>query len=322
MASSLVAPRMTDAEYFSTPGLSHSGMKDLAVSPLRYWHRHVNPNRVAEEPTPEMQIGSAVHCAVLEPGEFDKRYACELVPPDDCLDTIEDLRSFIRNCGETPKGTRKAEVILQVQKIAPNVPILEVLHVEHAKQNAGRVIFKADDWARIHGCATALMEEPRLQEILSTGTPELAIFTTDSDTGVKLKGKLDWATSKLTLDLKTFVQKRGKSIDRSVADAILYENYHRQGFFYAALRGWPNDWNGEHVLAFVESFEPHETRIRSLRPKTAGNANMYWLRAQHEVRDLIRIYAAYMDKFGVDRPWRSVQEIEPLSDEDMPGLAY
>jgi hypothetical protein len=46
------------------PGLSFSGMKDFAVSPLRYWYRNINPNRPPFEATPEMQLGSALHCAV------------------------------------------------------------------------------------------------------------------------------------------------------------------------------------------------------------------------------------------------------------------
>lgn len=321
MASSLVAPRMTDAEYFSTPGLSHSGMKDLAVSPLRYWHRHINPNRVAEEPSPEMQIGSAVHAAVLEPGEFDKRYACELVPPEECLDTMEELRAFIREMGATPKGTRKAEVIAQAQSIAPDVPILEVLQAEYAKQNAGRVIFKSDDWARIHGCATALMEEPRLQEILSTGTPELAIFTADPETGVKLKGKLDWATPKLTLDLKTLTIPRSKSAGKAVTDALWHEGYIRQAVFYSILRGWPKEFSGECVVAFVESHPPFEVRLRSVRPRTDGQANLYWQTALNEIRHFLRVYKECSDHFGV-KPWRYARQIDPLGDEEVPQVLW
>jgi hypothetical protein len=41
-------------------------MKDLAVSPLRYWHLNLNPNRPPRIETPEMQFGTALHCLVLE----------------------------------------------------------------------------------------------------------------------------------------------------------------------------------------------------------------------------------------------------------------
>lgn len=312
----------TENDYYAMPGLSNSGMKDLAVSPLRYWHLHINPERPADEPTPEMKIGSALHCAVLEPEAFDKRYACEIIPPDGCLVTIEDLRGFLRDKGHAPKGTRKAEVVAQVQACDPNAPILDVLVERHAVEHAGKVIFKPEDWVRISGMTASLLDEPRVMSVLeATGTPESAIFAKDPETGVLLKGKLDWLAPTLTMDLKTFSQKRGKSIDRSVADAILYEQYYRQAYFYATLRGWPKTFSGEFVMAFVESESPYEVRLRVLRPKTGGNANLYWERARVEVRQLIRTYAECMEHFG-DKPWRYAQEITPLADEEMPGLSY
>jgi hypothetical protein len=136
-----------------------------------------------------------------------------------------------------------------------------------------------------------------------------------------LKGRLDWVTPTVTLDIKTFTQKRGKSIDQSVADAIYYEGYHAQAYRYAMLRGWPK-WDGKHVVAFVESDPPHEVRLRSLGPKSDGQANLYWTTAQMQTRQLIRLYKKCMDHFGKDQPWRYAQEIDPLLDEEMKGLVF
>ena len=79
---------MTHQEYASMPGLTNSMLKDLAISPLRFWARWIDPGREAIEPSAEMQFGSAVHCAVLEPSEFTKRYAAEVAVPEGCLDTV------------------------------------------------------------------------------------------------------------------------------------------------------------------------------------------------------------------------------------------
>lgn len=309
-------------DYFSAPGLSNSGMKDLAVSPLRYWHLHINPERPADEPTPEMQIGSALHCAILEPAAFDKRYACEAIPPEGCLSTIGDMRDWLKSKGVTPKGTLKVDIVAQVLAKDPSAPVLDLIVEKHAAEHAGKVIFPVESWLCIGGAAQAVRDEPRVNAILeAAGKPEAEIFGKDQDTGVLLKGKLDWLAPTLTLDLKTFTQKRGKSIDRSVADAILYEQYYRQAFMYALLRGWPKEFSGEFVMVFVESTPPHEVRLRVLRPKTGGNANLYWERARVEVRQLIRTYAECMAHFG-DKPWRYAQEITALADEEMPGLSY
>lgn len=310
------------AEYHARPGLSASGMKDLAVSPLRYWFKHVNPNRPADEPTPEMQIGSALHCAVLEPDAFDERYACEVEAPEDCLVTIEDLRNWLRARNVTPKGTRKADVIAQVLGTDHTANILEVIEAEHTELHRGKLIFKRDDWVRIAGMTQALRDEPHVNRLLENGDREVSMFAEDPDTGVLLKARMDWVTVTETVDFKTFTQKRGKSIDKSVADAILYEQYYRQAVVYGIVRGWPQNWHGDFVMPFVESDPPHETRIRLLRPKTGGEVNLYWERARFEVRQLIRTYAECMAKFGANHPWRYAQEITPLADEEMPGMAF
>lgn len=309
-------------EYQSAAGLSHSAMKDLMISPLRYWYLHVNPDRPVIEPTPEQQLGSAIHCSVLEPTEFDKRYACEIIPPEGCLVTISDIREWICSKGFKPKGTRKDEIIVQAYSIPGEPPvILDSLLLQHRNEHAGKVIFKADDWLRIKGAAQALLDEPRIQHTLcGVGAAEVRVSRIDPDTGILLKGLLDWSAPSLIMDLKTFAQKKGKSIDRSIADAIFYEGYYRQIYFYNLLRGWP-EWRGESIMPFVESEPPYEVRIKSFRSKVGGNANVYWTRAMLEVRSLIRLYTDCMERFG-EEPWRTAQEINPLEDEDIPQLAY
>lgn len=316
---------MPAGDYFAAPGLSNSGMKDLAVSPLRYWFRHINPNRPIVEPSREMVIGSALHCAVLETAEYDSRYAVELNPPSDCLETIEDLRTWLKDHSVAPKGTRKADIMAQVQAVDPDVPILEIQKQRHAEAHKGKTILSIEEWNRVAGMTEALVRQPVFKALLAAGESEQSIFVTDPDTGVPLKARMDWVTPTLTLDLKTFAQKRGKSIDKSVADAIWYEQYYRQAYFYTYVRGiQAGEVKGRHpdfIMAFVESEEPHEVRIKSLRPMTAGEVNLYWDRARLEVRDLIQAWAEYMERFG-DKPWRTPAAVEPLIDQDMPGLAY
>jgi hypothetical protein len=171
--------------------------------------------------------------------------------------------------------------------------------------------------------AEALAVEPALQKMLATGTSEVEYFVTDRETGVNLKSKMDWVAPGLILDLKTFSASRGKSIDRAVADAIWNEKYYRTAYFYRHVRmlADTSDKRPDFVLAFVESEEPHEVRIKVLRPTTAGQPNMYWMRAKVEVDGMIRRYAEYIEKFG-DKPWRDEATAEPLIDEEMPGLAY
>ena len=122
--------------YHAVKALSASGMKALAESPLHYWQRYLNPQAESEEPTLEMKIGSAVHCALLEPDQFDSRYCSALEPPEGCLDTMDDLRAWLKRHVESPKGKLKRDLIEQVRGLDPNVPILQLMEEEFDIQKA------------------------------------------------------------------------------------------------------------------------------------------------------------------------------------------
>lgn len=57
------------ARYHANPGLNISRLKRLAVSPLHF--QHVPP---ADDQTVPMRLGTAAHCAVLEPQRFERDY--------------------------------------------------------------------------------------------------------------------------------------------------------------------------------------------------------------------------------------------------------
>ncbi len=67
---------MTPDEYFSHPALNRSALTDLQRSPLHYWGRHVDPQRIsAFKETPALRFGTACHMAVLEPERYAETYA-------------------------------------------------------------------------------------------------------------------------------------------------------------------------------------------------------------------------------------------------------
>lgn len=319
---------VTADEYFAIPALSNSGMKDLAVSPLRFWHRHINPQREPEEETAAQRIGSALHCAVLE-GEdtFGARYvrAFDRSVLDGALDTVSDLRGWLESSGIKPKGTRKQDLIDQVKsaRVAGGLDV-RIVDEERAAYDAcaeGRTVLSADEWEQVAGMAESLRQEPVILDYLQRGRPEVAMLATDPATGVPLKAKLDWMAPTITLDLKSFTAKRGSNIDRSVHDAIWYEGYYRQAYLYEHIRRIVTGEKSQFVFAFVESTPPYEVRIKTLRARGDHQANLYWERARIEVTALILSYAHNLDRYGV-RPWRSSQTAETLLDEDIRQLAY
>lgn len=320
---------MPPAEYHAAPGLSNSGMKDLMVSPLRYWHKHINPDAPPDDPTDAMLRGSALHCAVLESEEtFDSRYTYAVEPADfpGCLVKMDELRAWCVDHGIKPKGTRKEEVIGVIHSIDPGVPIFDVMERRHYGENGGKEILTKADWYRLAGMAATLRKEPRVNQILAKGRAEVSVFATDPDTGILLKARLDWVNEATILDLKSFSQMRGKSIDQTIADAIYYEGYYRQACFYSMVLALAElaagkKFTREFAMAFVESEQPHETRIKALRPREDGNSNLYWERGRAEIRQMIRLYVESKERFG-NKSWRSASEITPLMDEDIRQLSY
>ena len=75
------------------------------------------------------------------------------------------------------------------------------------------------------------------------------------------------------------------------------------------------------VLAFVESEQPHETRMVKLQEMDAGEPNIYWQKARLRFDRLVLAYAGYTKRFG-DKPWRENQTVAELTDEDVPAILW
>lgn len=163
-----IYPGISNADYHGGAGISKSGLDVLARSPLHFWAKYLDPDRERNEPTAAMKLGTAIHTAVLEPGEFGRRYH---VAPE------VDRR--------TKDG--KAEWQLALDKA----------------EAAGAELIPMDDAQICMRIAEQVRSHPTARQVFGHGEAELSCYWTDSETGVLCKCRPDWLALPLVVDLKS-----------------------------------------------------------------------------------------------------------------------
>lgn len=206
--------------YGAIDAANQSAFKPYAKSALN--GKHVADNR---ESTAEQEFGTALHCMVLEPAEFDNRYIT--MPKVD---------------QRTKEGKAKYAAAVAAAKGKTILPLTGKLSV-----------------AWLEGCHKALLAHPDVNTLFSRGMErEACLVWQDEDTGIMCKALLDavidsaWATLG---DLKT----SGSSVDEDEFSFQLYKwGYHTQAAFY--LDGFitlTGKKKTNFVIVPVESKPPH-----------------------------------------------------------------
>jgi hypothetical protein len=151
--------------------ISRSAIMDFDKSPYTYWANHLNPNRPKKEKTAAMEIGSALHCLILEPDLFTKQYA--IVPP----------KLLLKDAGREAYDTYK-KTIEELEK-------------------SNKIILSSEDTQRLMEMQQRLTSNPKIYEILCGGEIENSFFWRDSDSGLMLKARPDILQKNMIVDLKT-----------------------------------------------------------------------------------------------------------------------
>jgi exodeoxyribonuclease VIII len=122
--------------YFAEDRINCSGLKLIARTPAhyKYYKQHLNEKL----PTPSMVLGTAVHCAVLEPDTFKDRYA---VAP------------------QCDKRTKEGKAIW----------------AELEAHN--KIILSASDYEAVEGMSQSVLSHETASKLLEKGDPEVSIFT-------------------------------------------------------------------------------------------------------------------------------------------------
>ena len=177
----------------NTSRISKSGLDLINRAPAHYWERDLTPNALPQKETPALLIGSAVHCAVLEPQEFGKRYA---VGP--------------RVDRRTKAGKEDWESFLQTSE--------------------GFIQLDSETATLCERIMEAVRKFPAAKYLLSEGEAEKVIEWTDEAINVDCKARPDWLTpDNIIVDLKTTED----ASPRGFAQSVRKYRYDVQAAFYS-----------------------------------------------------------------------------------------
>lgn len=210
---------MSASDYHAHPAVSKSQLDELARSPAHFRAR-LDGERVITE-TPAMRLGTALHCAVLEP----ERFAFEYVGAPDFGD------------GRT-KAAKEAKAAFEAE-------------------HEGRLVLSADEHAAVLGMSGSIAAHKTPSVLLGRSLRrEASVFWTDAETGIACRARPDVLSDdgRIIVDLKTTDDASPGAFERSIAKW----RYHVQAAFYSdgveAVRGEPVE---AFVFIVVERTPPY-----------------------------------------------------------------
>ena len=241
--------------YHANDAVSHSKLELFRRRPISYYRRVIARTVERPEATEAFRIGSAAHCAVLEPDEFRNRYA------------------------QRPEG------------IDRRTKDGKAAFAQFEAENVGKVIIGSDELGDVREMAAAVAHHPLASQLLAAGKPELTWRVSPAGS-LALQCRTDWFNPTgcelsggrpYVADLKT-VESLDSDAFRNFERACFSFGYHRQAGFYLPLI---TEITGAPVFDFffvaVEKVEPFGVAVYRLSDAAIA-------RGQDEtITDLVRL---------------------------------
>ena len=217
---------MENADYHRHWAVSKSGLDQIAKSPLHYWARFLDPDRVWPEPTPAMRLGTALHTHVLELSKWDNQIA--VAPAINRMTKAgkEEWAAFVNEAAAKRK-----------------------------------TVITADDAAQVMAMGRAIMRHPAAAMLLGLpGKAETTHMWTDASTGLECKCRPDWLTDDGTIvvDLKTTKAASIQGFKRSIAD---YRYHVQAGWYLHGIEQATGKRPDQFIFICVETTAPYAVAV-------------------------------------------------------------
>lgn len=244
---------ISNAEYHGGVGISKSGLDLINQSPAHYITSKRNP----KPSTPAMILGTALHCLVLEPEEFDKQY--------------------IKSPESAPSRPTKTQLNAK-KPSAATVAAIEFWRQWDEENKEKTVLtgnkegddpfWKPGDWDTIHRMRDAIDSHPFASILLdhSQGKAEQSVYWVDNETKKLCRCRPDFINDahNLAIDLKSTEDASYSEFARSCAKY----RYHVQDPFYRdGLKAVNRKVDG-FIFVAVEKTPPYGVAVYQLDPES------------------------------------------------------
>ena len=225
--------------YHSLKRMSASGLKEVIVSPGKYWaNSWMNPEREEKDATDAQRYGKAYHAAILEPDLFEIGYCREITPADmgsgpGCK-TDQDMKDALKDMGEpqTSKGEKVDERAERLLSLGYGFPIWHIYYKQWLELKGDRIALKTKEWEAVKRDQDIMLSVPEIAEMFEGGYSEVSVLWTDPETGVKFKARMDYLQVEGFNDLKTYANMMDKVTRNHLLGAFQFNRYYVQWVVY------------------------------------------------------------------------------------------
>lgn len=167
------------------------------------------------EPTDAMQLGTAIHCAILEPSKFQANYVC--------------MPAFHLDSANVTQGGKQTK--------SKATSYYKAMVEEFEKDNSDKIILSEYDMHRIIRCVQEVAAKPGLSNLIDSCQKEVELY--GEIDGVACKGRVDLVRDGYLADLKTTNDAEPRAFGRTYGNL----NYSFKLAFYRELA----DQNGYQI---------------------------------------------------------------------------
>jgi exodeoxyribonuclease VIII len=279
---------LSNEEYHSDSAISCSNIKDLLISPLKYWNNSpLNPDRKRKETTAK-STGTALHCLLMEKEKFKQDYIV--------LPKLEIDSDFYRKESQNPDFLTK--YALRKTKDAKTFEYI-----------GSQTVIKEEDFEEIKAAISSFEAQSAAGALFQDGYAEVSIFWQDEETGLMCKCRPDYLTPNYIADYKSIAD-----IEKIGRDLVSYK-YHFQAAYYLEgmnqfrkyyqrdedpftickkLNELTKIDHNNFIFAFQEKEAPYLVRLKTLSEEVLDIG-------RQKFRLGLEIYKENIEKYGVGK---------------------